>query len=812
MESCASKLKQEDLVHTRRYFEEQVFTNEIPVIDASLPPASTSLPVQSQTSTTTSTTVSTTSTPDVVEDDNVTCRKRNLSSSSSSSATPAPKRRRRRRGNHFIDDEADVSDDEDDDDNDESESLDGFIDDGSEEDENDDIDLDDPTFYYRINNDFNASSQHSTTSHENSTNQVQIDTSAATNANISAQRKSKKSSYFKMHSRNQLPVQDYRRGDGYQPRTLDDDQKRVFNERFNLITRKGVYPYSYFTDFTKFSETSLPPKSAFYNDLNNTSISDSEYERAQNVFTSFNMEFLSDYHDLYLITDILLLADVFQVFRNMCLSYYHIDPAHCYTTPGLSWQAALRMTDVELELLDDVDMHQFIELGVRGGVSVISNRYAKADDKYCLFYVDANNLYGHAMCRSLPVGKFRWLTLQECLEFDLCRISENSSTGFILMVDLDYPEKLHDDHNDYPLAPQKFNVTSEMLSDFQSQTFTKLYNQRHQKDPTNENIPPLPTHEKLIPNLQKKTNYIVHGQNLQFYIDHGLVITKIHRVLEFQQRPWLKTYIDFNTQKRTEAVDDFEKDLFKLMNNAVFGKTLQNPRKQRNVDFVSTPAKFKRLAAHPLFKGFQVINDNLFAIERSPSSVLFDKPIYAGFTILELSKLWMYRYHYDHIKKVYPGDKSLLCFTDTDSFLYRLETKDVHADMIENKDLYDFSNFPDNHSCFQGMTSDEVLEIKNMNKKVLGKMKDEIAGGSMLDFVGLRAKMYAFLSEDSVVKKLKGIPSSIVKMWLTFEHYKQCLMEQSKTVTQIIITSPLNFKAKSLCRALMINDTFSMME
>ena len=126
-----------------------------------------------------------------------------------------------------------------------------------------------------------------------------------------------------------------------------------------------------------------------------------------------------------------------------------------------------------------------------------------------------------------------WFTPQECLDFDLSRISEYSSTGFILMVDLAYPDELHDDHNDYPLASEKLTVTSDMLSEFQLKTFTKLYNQHHEKDPSNENIPPLPTQEKLVPNLQNKTNYIVHGQNLKFYIDHGLVITKIHRILEF---------------------------------------------------------------------------------------------------------------------------------------------------------------------------------------------------------------------------------------------------------------------------------------
>ena len=197
----------------------------------------------------------------------------------------------------------------------------------------------------------------------------------------------------------------------------------------------------------------------------------------------------------------------------------------------------------------------------------------------------------------------------------------------------------------------------------------------------------------MVPNLRKKSNYIVQGQNLKFYIEKGLVLTKIHRVLKFNKTPWLKPYIDFNTQKRAEANNDFEKDFFKLMNNAVFKKTLQNPRMQRTINFVSTPKKLKKLILHPLFKGFRVINENLYGIERSPSRILFNKLIYVGFIVLELPKRHMYDFHYNHIKKIYPEDAPQLCFTDTDSSIYRLKTKGVYAEMIKYKDLYDFSNF-----------------------------------------------------------------------------------------------------------------------
>ena len=238
------------------------------------------------------------------------------------------------------------------------------------------------------------------------------------------------------------------------------------------------------------------------------------------------------------------------------------------------------------------------------------------------------------------------------------------------------------------------------------------------------------------------------------------------------------------------------------MNNAVFGKTLQNPRKQRTIDFVSTPEKSKKLISHPLFKGFRIINENLYGIERSPSSILFNKPIYVGFTVLELSKRHMYDFHYNHVKKIYPGDASQLCFTDTDSFLYRLKTKDVYAEMIKYKDLYDFSNFSDQHKCFYGMSTQAIKNIKSMNKKVIGKMKDEMGGIPILEFVGLRSKMYSFRwSILDYVMKLKGIPTAIVKKELTFNSYKQSLYNQNETVTKMKLFRSNNHNVKTVLQS-----------
>ena len=360
--------------------------------------------------------------------------------------------------------------------------------------------------------------------------------------------------------------------------------KRFKGLKLDLMAKKGVYPYDFMDSFDKFKEQ-LPSKEEFYSILNDKHIKDEDYKHAQNVWNKFNLKNMGEYHDLYLQSDILLLADVFENFRKTCLEYYKLDPCHYFTSPGLSWDAMLKMTSIKLELMTDIDMFQFIEKGLRGGISYIANRYGKANNKYMkeydekapskyIMYLDANNLYGWAMSQYLPTGGFRWMTQKQIDKIDLAKYKEDSEKGLIMEVDLEYPEELHDLHNDYPLGPEKVKVVDSMLSKYCKNIADKY------------GISTGLVH-KLIPTLSNKEKYVLHYRNLQLYKELGLKVTKVHRVLEFNQSPWLKQYIDFNTKKRKNAKNDFEKDFFKLMNNSVFGKTMENIRKRVDVRLVT---------------------------------------------------------------------------------------------------------------------------------------------------------------------------------------------------------------------------------
>ena len=203
------------------------------------------------------------------------------------------------------------------------------------------------------------------------------------------------------------------------------ETKKEFGTRFELISRKGIYPYDYMNGIKKFSEEKLPQKEKFYSKLNDSNISDEDYDHAQRIWKEFGMKNLGEYHDLYLKSDVLLLADVFEEFRNVCMENYSLDPAWYYTSPGLSWDALLKHSGVKLELLTDPDILLLFEKGIRGGISMISNRFGKANNKFMgekydpwspskyLAYLDANNLYGWAMMKPLPVGDFKWMNEKE---------------------------------------------------------------------------------------------------------------------------------------------------------------------------------------------------------------------------------------------------------------------------------------------------------------------------------------------------------------------------------------------------------------
>ena len=584
----------------------------------------------------------------------------------------------------------------------------------------------------------------------------------------------------------------------------DDDfrytrQEFSDDKEFALMKKKGIFPYDFFDDVSKIlstDEIKFPTRKTFFNKLEDKGCTEKDYLHAKLVWKTFDCKTFANYHDIYLKSDVTMLADFFEKFRTMCLASYRLDPAHYFSAPGLAWDAALRMTRVNLELFDNEEMYSFIEHSIRGGVTMICKRLAKANNSKCkiqdptklvswLIYLDANNLYGWAMSQSLPTHGFRWLSPEQIdanfhdAADDIMKLLDDAEDGWIFEVDLEYPEALHDLHNDYPLAPERVIIDKTMLSPLQ---------QQFPKDQ-------LKPQEKLTPNLRDKTKYVVHYRNLKFYLEHGMKLTKIHRVLTFKQSPWLKEYIDYNTECRKNSKSVFEKDFYKLMNNSVFGKTQENLRNRVNVEVITRRHIALKRIAKPTFIRSQLIRDDLVIIQCTKTTLKLNKPIYVGFSVLDLSKLLMYRFHYDKMIPKY-GNNIDLCFTDTDSLLYEVRTKNIYEDMYEEKNLYDFSDYPFQHKCFN-----------TDNKKKIGKFKDELSSIVMEEFVGLRPKCYSLLFngvvEDNVLKHTdlaekqiaKGTKKSVKKKHLRHVNYKHV---REKLGTVVVKQNVIKSKAHTI--------------
>ena len=462
----------------------------------------------------------------------------------------------------------------------------------------------------------------------------------------------------------------------------------------------------------------------------------------------------------YLKSDVLLLADVFENFRKTCLKHYNLDPAHYYTSPGLAWDACLKTTKQELQLLVDYDMLMMFERGIRGGITHISKRYAEANNKYMktydpqktstyIQYLDANNLYGWAMSQPLPTHGFKWvdnITKEKVLD-----ILEQGGLGYIFDVDLEYPKHLWKLHNDYPLAPEPIKVDGV---------------------------------EKLISHFKPKKNYVIHYKNLKQYLNMGLELKAVHRAISFEQFPWMEPYIRKNTELRKATDNSFEKDFFKLMNNSVFGKTIENIRKRQNIFLVDNRKTALNLSKRPNFERVTIFDKNLIAAHMKKTEIYFNKPVYVGQAILDLSKTLMFDFHYNYIKPKY-GTKAELLFTDTDSLMYQIQTEDFYKDISADiKTKFDTSDYPKDHPS--GILTGE-------NKKVIGMFKDEVAGKQITHFIGLRPKLYSFkIEEGKNIKKCKGIKKSVVSKGITFEHYFECLFTGEKQMRSMKIIQSKN--------------------
>ena len=330
---------------------------------------------------------------------------------------------------------------------------------------------------------------------------------------------------------------------------------------------------------------------------------------------------------------------------------------------------------------------------------------------------------------------------------------ENSDYGVILEVDVEYPVMTRIKYKDLPFLPQR-----------------KKINKVH----------------KLVTTLDDKEKYVIHIAALKQALNHGLKLKKVHRVTEFKQEAWLKPHIDKNADFRKDAKNGFEKDFFKLMNNSVFGKTMENVRNHRDIKLVTTNEKRRKYVSEPNFMTLKCFSKDLVAIKMKKTKVLMNKPIYLGQGILDISKTLMYEFYYDYFKPKY-GDRVKLLYMDTGSFILHIETEDFYQDItIDVNEWFDTSGYTEKLN---------IPLVKGINKKVIGTFKDELNGMTITEFCAPTAKTYSVSHYDEngeirEMKKAKGTKKCVIENDLKFDDYKDSVLKN-----KIILRSQLRFRS-----------------
>ena len=343
-----------------------------------------------------------------------------------------------------------------------------------------------------------------------------------------------------------------------------------FPDKWSYLTRKSAYPYEVFNSIEDYQKpVDNLKKEHFFSKLKNSYPDDEEIKRTKDIIKSFNIKNGEELTEIYLKSDVLLLACVFEKFVKVSVNEFRINPLFCVSLPGYTWQCGLKYTGINLETLEDKDMILFLENNIRGGIScVMGDRYIQSDETKKILYKDVTNLYSHSMSEPIPYDEIEF-DRENKLE-NILKTTDDSDIGYFIEVDFNYPDDIKEKTKHFPFAPVKKKIHLEYFSDLMKEIILDTYTQN----------------KNLICDWSDKKNYLIHYRNLKVYVRHGVTVDKVHKIISFRQNRWLEKFINFNTQKRNKAKKDFEKDFYKLLYNAFYGKTMENVRKRLKINFI----------------------------------------------------------------------------------------------------------------------------------------------------------------------------------------------------------------------------------
>ncbi|MEW8548185.1 MAG: hypothetical protein AB2693_32175 [Candidatus Thiodiazotropha sp.] len=372
-----------------------------------------------------------------------------------------------------------------------------------------------------------------------------------------------------------------------------------------------------------------------------------------------------------------------------------------------------------------------------------------------IYFLAFNSLYPSIMADfPLPTYGFKWLSNHELENFDVMSIPEDSDTGYVVVADLEIPEGQHDKFDQFPMCPENVEIGEEQVSQYTRELAAAC------------NMKLRPT-KKLCLSLNDKTRYAVHYRTLQSYLRHGVVLRHVHKVISFRQSLWLQDFMEYTTERRRSAGNEFDKILYKSVANNVFGKSIENVKQRINVKIVTSVQKLRKLINKPSFQAIRVFDSNLAAVQLYRESVKLNKPITVGYSVLELAKMKMYNFWYDILLGSFSDFKLSLLMSDTDSFLLHIESHpesetSVEAVFKENADKFDFSGLEDGHA------------LKNdNNRQIPGKMKLQLPNEVCMEAVVLSSKCYSVLTNRGSLCAMKGVSGNV-----QHEQFKDCILNE----------------------------------
>ena len=448
-----------------------------------------------------------------------------------------------------------------------------------------------------------------------------------------------------------------------------------------------------------------------------------------------------DYCHLYCRLDTILLAEVMIAFRKQMYNHFELDCTAYISFPQLAFDCCLKTLTSPIQLMHDPDMILMMEQNIRGGVSFINERHVRTpnytktkeneniDSKIQnhLLYIDANNLYSVGQSSPMPFGSYAWCTDEEIdhISKHIHEIPIDYPQGFILEADLVCPPEKHSDFASLPPLPYHKTITFNDLSPHSQKMFQKIKTKQELKQYKSK---------KLVTDVTDKIKYVLHYRTLQMYLKMGLKLKRVHRAIKFEQRRYLCPYIDYCTEQRVKAVergDSFTALLWKLAMNAVYGKFLQNARKHFEVNICTFQRGFDKYFSSPFYKAHNILSENVVAVFQNKKKVKLDRLYATGFSILEISKLHMFRSWYEFIQPQLGKENVNIVLTDTDSFVLHIKKMSRNEILDALTPCMDFSNYPENHPRYN-----------EENKAKPGYFKDESKGNYLIEIIGLRSKCY----------------------------------------------------------------------